>query len=43
MSDNLKFIAILVALILMMLALAYLVTPRESRLALPSSNALLKP
>jgi hypothetical protein len=42
MGSNLKFIAVISALILMMFALAYFLIPR-SRLAMPSTSAHLVP
>ena len=43
MSSNLKFVAIIVTLVSMMFALAYLVAPGRSRLAHPPSTTLLMP
>jgi hypothetical protein len=43
MSSNLKVIAIILSVALVMFAIAYIVTPGRSRLAVPSSTALLTP
>jgi hypothetical protein len=43
MSSNLKFIAIILTLALMMFALAYVATPGRSRLAVPASTTSLMP
>jgi hypothetical protein len=41
MSFNLKFIAIILSVVSIMFAIAYIVTPGRSRLANPPSTALL--
>jgi hypothetical protein len=43
MSSNLKFIAIILTVAMMMFALAYITTPGRSRLANPPSTTLLMP
>jgi hypothetical protein len=39
MNFNLKFVAIIVSLILIMFAVAYVAAPGRSRLAIPSATA----